>query len=545
MPHVSAARDEFLAWASAAAVPLVTTEPGSGVEDLLPLLPRLADARLVGLGEATHGTREFFQLKHRLLELLIDRAGAERFLIEASLAESLEVDRHVRFGQPAVDAAVAGMRFWVWDTEEVHALVADLRRRRLRSGTDLRFLGFDAQFSPVAARRVRDLLLQRGQQVPRGLHLLADEASADAFRRLEPRLQDQAAKAVADLPTDLPEEEGWCAAALSAWLEMQAADIWDIRRARDRQMAALAMQLMGEGAGPAVVWAHDQHIGRDGFAHVTQASAPLLSMGGHLTRALGPFYVAVRFSFGAGGFSAVGADGLLTDQWIDAPAPDTLDAALDEVPHEMFALDLATAPPAWLELQPATKLIGSGFSGDTALYHAAQNPLEQCDLLIHVRRTTASRRCRATRRSAPPRRPPVLAQVAPLRDWVLEDPRDVGAPTATPVAHGGMLITASDRWPQRRGRLMASVDATAWRGRKVAFRAVVASPAPSDASAARLLLHVTGPTLLSAVSDIPDPDGAPTVLVAGIDVPADAETLTLEVSAAGPCPVLVRDVELL
>jgi hypothetical protein len=55
-------------WVRANAIPLKTVEAGNGFEDLQPLKQVVGDARIVALGEATHGTREFFQLKHRLIE---------------------------------------------------------------------------------------------------------------------------------------------------------------------------------------------------------------------------------------------------------------------------------------------------------------------------------------------------------------------------------------------------------------------------------------------------------------------------------------------
>src|SRR5262245_43070712 len=50
-------------------IPLKTVRAESGLEDLEPLVPLLSDRRIVALGEATHGTREFFQ--HRLVEFLV------------------------------------------------------------------------------------------------------------------------------------------------------------------------------------------------------------------------------------------------------------------------------------------------------------------------------------------------------------------------------------------------------------------------------------------------------------------------------------------
>ena len=48
-----------------------TVEAGNGFQDLQPLKQVFKNVRYVGLGEETHGTREFFQFKHRMLEFLV------------------------------------------------------------------------------------------------------------------------------------------------------------------------------------------------------------------------------------------------------------------------------------------------------------------------------------------------------------------------------------------------------------------------------------------------------------------------------------------
>src|SRR5262245_3273128 len=58
---------DVTAWLRANAIPLRTAEPGGGFQDLEFLRSIIGNARIVSLGEATHGTREFFQLKHRLI----------------------------------------------------------------------------------------------------------------------------------------------------------------------------------------------------------------------------------------------------------------------------------------------------------------------------------------------------------------------------------------------------------------------------------------------------------------------------------------------
>src|SRR5216684_6674973 len=85
-------------WIRQHAVRLKTPEAGHGFADMHPLKKIIGNARIVALGEATHGTREFFQLKHRILEFLVAEQGFTVFAIEANWPESLAVDDYVLHG---------------------------------------------------------------------------------------------------------------------------------------------------------------------------------------------------------------------------------------------------------------------------------------------------------------------------------------------------------------------------------------------------------------------------------------------------------------
>ncbi|HYN07815.1 MAG TPA: hypothetical protein VES67_10525 [Vicinamibacterales bacterium] len=75
-----------------------TPEAGRGFADLQPLKTISGDARIVSLGEATHGTREFFQLKHRILEFLATEMGFTIFSIEANMPEAYRLNDYVLTG---------------------------------------------------------------------------------------------------------------------------------------------------------------------------------------------------------------------------------------------------------------------------------------------------------------------------------------------------------------------------------------------------------------------------------------------------------------
>ena len=67
--------EQVIEWISENAIQISTVEPGNGFEDLLPIGEMIGDARIVSLGEPTHGNREVFQLKHRIIEYLVKENG--------------------------------------------------------------------------------------------------------------------------------------------------------------------------------------------------------------------------------------------------------------------------------------------------------------------------------------------------------------------------------------------------------------------------------------------------------------------------------------
>ena len=136
-------------WIKSTAIPLKTAEAGNGFDDMRTIKTLVGGARIVSLGEATHGTREIFQMKHRMLEYLASECGFTLFGIEASLPDCIAINDYVLHGTGDPERAVAGQGFWTWSTEEVLDLVKWMRAYNedpKNSGKPkLKFYGFDMQ----------------------------------------------------------------------------------------------------------------------------------------------------------------------------------------------------------------------------------------------------------------------------------------------------------------------------------------------------------------------------------------------------------------
>ncbi len=122
--------DVEIDWVKDNAIPFKTVEAGNGFVDLQPLKELIGDARLVSLGESTHGSREIFQMKHRLVEFLASEMDFTIFSIEANMPESYRVNDYVLGGEGDPQELIGGMYFWTWNTEEVLEMVRWMRCTR-------------------------------------------------------------------------------------------------------------------------------------------------------------------------------------------------------------------------------------------------------------------------------------------------------------------------------------------------------------------------------------------------------------------------------
>src|SRR5664279_3500230 len=121
--------------------------PSIETADLNPLLQRIGSARIVLLGEATHGTSEFYRMRERITRELIVKKGFRFVAIEADWPDAARVDHYVRHFQhpPSEWTAFARFPTWMWRNTEVRDFVSWLRKHNgtVEKGKRVAFHGLD------------------------------------------------------------------------------------------------------------------------------------------------------------------------------------------------------------------------------------------------------------------------------------------------------------------------------------------------------------------------------------------------------------------
>jgi erythromycin esterase len=319
----------LLAWTRTNAHALKAVTAGHPTDDLQPLRSLLADARVVGLGEATHGSRDFFQLKHRLLEFLVQELGFTHFAMEVDQGAARAIDEFVAHGRGTSQEALEALRMWQWDTEEVAAILDWVRdhNRDLPEDRKVRFAGFDFQVNERGREDVVSYLRRaapaRAVSADSVLAPLAEQPDTSGssfvvhFYGFTPEQKAATKAAVRQLLEHFVAQRNSFVESTSATEYEQA--LQALRRmvqftdahsrasggyddpesglaTRDRYMAENVMALL-ESAGlgaMVVIWSHNGHIAHSGYR-----------MGHYLRESLGDRYYAFGLAFDRGGFRAM------------------------------------------------------------------------------------------------------------------------------------------------------------------------------------------------------------------------------------------------
>ena len=123
----------------------LNSSPLNLTDEDLQVLDYLGDSKIVGLGEATHGTKEFFQMKHRIFRYLVENHDFKIFAFECDMSESYYVDNFVTKGEGDIDYI---MKISTWRTEEVKELLLWMREyNEDKSNKEkIHFIGVDCRY---------------------------------------------------------------------------------------------------------------------------------------------------------------------------------------------------------------------------------------------------------------------------------------------------------------------------------------------------------------------------------------------------------------
>ena len=260
---------------------------------------RFGDARVVLLGEASHGTSEFYRARAAISRRLIERHGFNIVAVEGDWPDAATLDRYVRHRPARAGEFRAFERFptWMWRNAEVDEFIRWMRRHNEARAYDRMtgFYGLDLYNLSAAMRAVIDFLEQEDPELARMAHrrygcldpwaenpaAYGRHSLSEGYARCEVGVI-QMLKELLQKQVDCFGEEcdEWLDAAANARLVKNAeayyrvmyhgsAESWNLRDTHMFETLNMILDAKGSDA-KAIVWAHNSHIGNAAFTDMGQ-----------------------------------------------------------------------------------------------------------------------------------------------------------------------------------------------------------------------------------------------------------------------------------
>ena len=394
-----------------------------------PILDLIGDARVVLIGEATHGTHEFYHTRAHLTRALVASRGFNIVALEADWPDAFRLNRWVRGNGPdqSAEAALGDFeRFprWMWRNRQVLQFAEWLRDHNLRQpptgraglyGLDLyslhrsmeAVLRYLERIDPAAATRARrryacfDLFGDDPQSYG---HTTTSGMAPSCEREVIAQLIELQRQA-----SDYISRDGHVAADEYFFAEQNARVVSDAERyyramfvdgreswnLRDRHMMATLEAVIDHvsrlnGSARAVVWAHNSHLGD---ARATQMGVQgELNVGQLARERFGRDVLSIGFTTHTGSVTAA-------KNWDEPPElmavrpslPGSYERLFHDTGLPAFVLDLSGPAGAVLRRPRLERAIGVIYRPDTerhSHYFSASLP-HQFNLVVHYDETRA------------------------------------------------------------------------------------------------------------------------------------------------------------
>jgi erythromycin esterase-like protein len=410
-----------------------SAHPLTGVhEDYDPLMKVISDARYVLLGEASHGTHEFYRERARITKQLILEKGFTTVAVEADWPDAYQINRYVlgeADGAASIDSLEGFKRFptWMWRNADVLDFIGWLRQHNdalPQKATKVGFYGLDLyslhasieavlgyldKIDPEAAKRARyryACFEHFGEDTQAYGYAASFGLSNSCEREVIEQLSEMQRRA-----SELAKRDGRVSADEFFYAEQNARLVknaehyyrtmfqgrvssWNLR---DRHMAetlhALVAHLEEQNRNPKVVlWAHNSHLGDARATDMGKGGE--LNVGQLVRERYGRESVSIGFTTYSGTVTAASNWDTPAERKRIRPAfPDSYEALFHEVQLPGFLLNLRedNETIVGLRKQRLERAIGVIYRPETervSHYFHARLP-DQFDALLHFDETRA------------------------------------------------------------------------------------------------------------------------------------------------------------
>ena len=396
---------EVVSWINNNSIEIEDANPNSELEIFKHNTPnKFADAKIYGFGEASHNTKEFFDLKAKFFKHMVINHGVKVFVMEDSYQSESAIDEWIRGGKGDINTIAENFSIGFWRTKEIVNLLQWMRDYNKTKSQDeqIRYYGMDIQVGKKINEEIRQFVIKNSLTIDEELLTIADDC--------------------ANRTVDFSKKDDWWQTKIPSLIELkhqllnqklESKELKSIIRSleyltsyvgyasvvndkypkstefRDLKMYENVRYIIENESknGKAFIWAHNEHINK---REMYYAGSNIITLGRHLKDFYKEDYYSVGFDFGVGTITGVVSDKNKGDYWktyqIKKPFKGTYANTLFLVDKNIYFIELDEKSKFFNE-KSRSLIIGGGGYDPNPLYKILVSKVysETYDGLIFVK----------------------------------------------------------------------------------------------------------------------------------------------------------------
>ena len=318
---------------------------------------KFSNAKIFGFGEASHNTKEFFDLKAKFFKYLVKNQGVRTFIMEESYQAEFGINEWIKGGKGDVKTIAKNFNTGFWYTKEIVNLLQWMRDFNFNKPTEnqIRFFGMDIQIGKNINKEIRQFITQNKITVKKELLIAADSCANKAinFSSKEswwliqiPKLKELKQE-VLNSKTESKEYKHILRSldyliSYTEYASMVNDSYPKSTEFRDLKMFENVKHIVEKESnnGKAFIWAHNEHVNKKEMYYT---GSNIINLGRHLKDYFNEDYYSVGFDFGMGEIKGFVVDKKKGNHWktynIEKPFKKTYANTLIQANKDLYFIE--------------------------------------------------------------------------------------------------------------------------------------------------------------------------------------------------------------
>lgn len=353
---------ETISWIINNSIEIEDANPDSELEIFKQKTPKkFANAKIYGFGEASHNTKEFFDLKAKYFKHLVKSQGVKIFIMEESYQAESGINEWISGGKGDIETIANNFSIGFWHTKEIVRLLEWMRDYNIGKPhkEQIRFYGMDIQTGKNINQEIRDFVNTNKITIDKKLLRVADSCANKEIDHSKPESwwQMQIPK-LYELKQQIlnPKTESKkyiqilrSLDYLISYTELASLVKEEYPKStefRDLKMFENVKYIVENESenGKAFIWAHNEHINK---REMYYTGSNIINLGRHLKNYYKEDYYSVGFDFGTGKINGLVIDKKNGNHWktyhLEKPFRKTYAFTLMSVDKDIYFVDMEYA----------------------------------------------------------------------------------------------------------------------------------------------------------------------------------------------------------